>query len=209
MRASRSWLLSGVLGCAGLVLGVQSASDPAESPPVTPGRSEASAPLARIGPEALTLDAYRDFLLSTRGLRDFEAFLDREVLRREARRQRLSIPYEEVDRATEARLERTIQMFGGDRAAAVASIERRGLTWNDYRESARSELIWEHLITRLYRARAATDGQTSPASSPPPSSAEITPKERREFLDRLRDELGLEIGEPSTVLEGFRRRHGW
>lgn len=209
MRLSCPWWLSAVFGCAGLALGVQSASEP-ESPPVAPRKAEASSnALARVGSEVLTLDAYRDFLLASRGLRDFEAFIDREVLRREARRQRLSIPYEEIDRATEARLERTIRMFGGDRAAAIESIERRGMTWDDYREAARSELIWEHLITRLYRERAAAEGQTSPASSPPPTSEEITPKERREFLDRLRDELGFEIGEPSKVLEGFRRRHGW
>lgn len=169
--------------------------------------------IARIGEQSLTLDQYRDYLLASRGLRDLEAFLDRQALRRAAQKQRVSIPYDKIDRSTQDRLSRLVTMFGDDRAAAESSLARRGLSWSDYRETIRSELIWDHLLGQLYRSEASlasgTEGSLTTAGHSEEPGVELTAAQRRKFLDRLRAEEGVRRLAPEDALERFRIQYGW
>ena len=67
-----------------------------------------------------------------------EGLIRQTLLRKEARRLRVSVPRAELDQAVESRYQQTLEQFGGDEEALRSYLESQGLTMEEYRRNLRS-----------------------------------------------------------------------
>ena len=66
-----------------------------------------------------------------------EGLIRQTLLRKEARRLRVSVPRSELDQAVESRYQQTLEQFGGDEDALRSYLESLGVTLEEYRRNLR------------------------------------------------------------------------
>ncbi len=118
-------------------------------PAEAPSEPAATAAIAQVGQRSLSLADYQNFLLASRGLRDFEAFVDEASLREYARRESLELSYELVDAKVAEKIARLKSIYGDDIKALNQTLKARGLTVAEYERQERNRSIRELLVSKI------------------------------------------------------------
>lgn len=131
--------------------------DPAGRQVDTPGGLPPGV-VAEVNGARITTEDYQRFLYHLIGKQQVETFIDRILVREDARGLGIDISYAEIEAATRDRLEKSLRFFGGDRKAYAIHLAKTGRTLEGQLERLRAQELHRLALERcIVRSRDLSD----------------------------------------------------
>jgi parvulin-like peptidyl-prolyl isomerase len=141
---------------------------PAGAPQAVPGQAAPAAQpakptlpsgvIARVNGKDISLEEYVGYLFASLGKSRLDEFIDRLLLEEEGKRLGISIVQDDVEKAVEERIDRTIKgLYQGNKDAFIEGLAKSRTSLDERKSRLRQELYYEKLSTEIIlKARTVT-----------------------------------------------------